>query len=74
MLQVIQDIGDFFQFIVDMFKALFEIIASVVTVLGKCVVFVADIASAVPLWLSIPMGILVLVTVLYKVLGREVQS
>jgi len=74
MVKIAQDISDFFTFVVDLFKTFFELIFAIINVLGRCLIFIVDITTAVPAWLAIPVGVLVTVAVLYKILGRESQS
>jgi len=80
----LQSIADGFTAILDalasvgaIFVQVWEIIkavGAVVVLLKSCVVFLVDVITAFPWWLLLPAGILIVVTVLYKVLGREVQS
>lgn len=71
---IIDWITGFFGFIVDMFAALFDLIAELIMVLVSCVAFIGKIVTALPLIFTIPVGILIVVCVLYKILGRETQS
>lgn len=74
MLKIISYIGDFFTFILDMFKLLGNILLSFVRILANCVVFLYDVVSGLPAMLVVAVTALVVIAVLYKVLGRENQS
>lgn len=71
---IIDWITGFFGFIVDMFAALFDLLYELVMVLVAAVVFVGLVVAAMPLMFTIPVGVLIVVCVLYKILGREAQS
>lgn len=71
MLKAIEYLGDFFTFVITLFKTLGEIVISLVTVLGKCVTFLTGIIGALPPLFTVSCGVLIVVCVLYKVLGRE---
>ena len=71
---IIDWITGFFGFIVDMLAALFDLLYELVMVLVAAVVFVGRVVAAMPLMFTIPVGVLIVVCVLYKILGRENQS
>ena len=74
MLKVVEYLRDFFTLVVDLFQALFGVIGSFFKMLGNCVVFLYDVLSAIPTMFLFAVLALVIVTVLYKILGRETQS
>lgn len=71
---IIDWITGFFGFIVDMFSALFDLIYQLIMVLVSCVSFIGRVIASLPLMFTVPVGILIVVCVLYKILGRENQS
>lgn len=71
MTKALEYIGDFFQWFIDLFKTLGQIITSVVSILGTCVDYLKNVLSILPGWMYAVVVVLVIVCVLYKVLGRE---
>ena len=71
MTKALEYIGDFFQWFIDLFKSLGQIITSVVSILGTCVDYLKNVLSILPGWMYAVVVVLVIVCVLYKVLGRE---
>lgn len=71
MTKALEYIGDFFQWFIDLFKTLGQIITSVVSILGTCVDYLKNVLSILPGWMYAVVVVLIIVCVLYKVLGRE---
>lgn len=69
--KVLEYVGDFFQWFIDLFKTLGEVLSSVVSILGTCVDYLKNVLSILPGWMYAVVVVLVIVCVLYKVLGRE---
>lgn len=74
MLKIIEYIKDFFTFILELFKFIGNLLLSLVNILVKCVTFLVKVVSALPTSCVVACIALVIVSVLYKVLGREAQS
>nr|DAM21298.1 MAG TPA: hypothetical protein [Inoviridae sp.] len=74
MLKIIEYIKDFFTFILELFKFIGNLLLSLVNILVKCVTFLVKVVSALPTSFVVACIALVIVSVLYKVLGREAQS
>lgn len=74
MLKIIEYIGDFFSFIIEFIKFIGNMIVSLVEILIKCVGFLVNVISALPTSFVVACTALIIVSVLYKVLGRESQS
>lgn len=69
--KVLEYVGDFFQWFIDLFKTLGGIVTSVVSILGTCVDYIKNVLSILPGWMYAVVVVLVILCVLYKVLGRE---
>lgn len=67
-------IRDFFVFLGRIIIFVVSLIWSVIEILISAVAFLGDVVASLPLWLSVPAGVLIVVCVLYKILGRENQS
>lgn len=67
-------IRDFFIFLGRIIIFIVSLIWSVIEILISAVSFLGKVVSALPIWLSVPAGVLIVVCVLYKILGRENQS
>ena len=67
-------IKDFFVFIGNCIVLLFDVLVSIMKVLGKCVQFLVSVISSLPTFVIVAAGALVVVCVLYKILGREAQD
>ncbi len=67
-------IRDFFIFLGRIIIFVVSLIWSVIEILISAVAFLGKVVSSLPVWLSIPAGVLIVVCVLYKILGRENQS
>lgn len=74
MLKIIEYIKDFFTFILELFKFIGNLLLSLVNILVKCVTFLVKVVSGLPTSFVVACIALVIVSVLYKVLGREAQS
>lgn len=74
MLKIIEYIKDFFTFILELFKFIGNLLLSLVNILVKCVTFLVKVVSALPTSFVVACIALIIVSVLYKVLGREAQS
>lgn len=64
-------VRDFFNFIGTIISSIFFIIWELISVLINIVVFLGDLFIHLPIIISAPATIIVIVSVLYKVLGRE---
>lgn len=67
-------IRDFFKFVGDFIVFVFELLWNLILILVDCVLFIVESFAAMPLWIIAPSTALVIVTVLYKILGREQSS
>ena len=67
-------VKDFFVFIGNCIALLFDVLVSIMSVLGKCVQFLVSVIASLPTFMTVAAGALIVVCVLYKVLGRETQS
>lgn len=64
-------IRDFFLFIGNIIKFVFDLIVSLISILIGAVEFIGGVVSSLPLVFTASITVLVIVCVLYKVLGRE---
>ena len=71
MIKIIQQITDFFGWIISLVKTLGQVIVRFISVLGQCVGYLQDVLSILPSWIYVILVVLIVVCVLYKVLGRE---
>lgn len=60
--------------LVDLFKFVFDFLFTLIQILVSCVVFLGKIIGALPTFITVAALALIVVSVLYKVLGRESQS
>lgn len=67
-------IRDFFVFCGDVIKFVFDLIYSVIGVLTASASWLVTVISSLPALFVIPLTALVVISILYKVLGRENQS
>lgn len=67
-------IRDFFIFLGRIIIFVVSLIWSVIEILISAVAFLGKVVVSLPAWISIPAGVLIVVCVLYKILGRENQS
>lgn len=67
-------IKDFFVFVGQCISLIFDVLVSILSILGACVKFLVDVISALPTFAIVAAGALIVVCVLYKVLGREASS
>lgn len=67
-------IRDFFIFVGRIIIFIVSLIWSVIEILISAVAFLGKVIASLPVWLSVPAGVLIVVCVLYKILGRETQS
>ena len=74
MSKIIEYIQNFFQFILDFFRSIGNLLSSLVRILGLCVNYLRNVLSILPTWMYVIVAVLVIVCVLYKILGREGNS
>lgn len=74
MLRLIEFFKEAFDTVIGIVTGFAGVIASLITVLVKCVSFFGTIINHIPLTFRIALGVLVIVCVLYKILGREGQD
>lgn len=74
MSKIIEYIQNFFQFILDFFRSLGNLLSSLVRILGICVNYLKNVLSILPTWIYAIVAVLIIVCVLYKILGREGNS
>ena len=74
MIKIVENITDFFQWVIDTFKTVGQMIVTLVSILGTCLDYVKNVLSILPTWMYVVLVVLVVVCVLYKVLGREGNS
>ena len=68
---IIDYITVFFQWLIDLFASVFELIWNVIQVILAGANFLFDVITSLPAILTIPATAIVICCVLYKVLGRE---
>lgn len=71
MTKALEYLQSFFQWFIDIFKIIGDVLASVVRILGICVDYLKNVLSILPGWAYAVVVVLIIVCVLYKVLGRE---
>lgn len=74
MSKIIEYIQNFFQFILDFFRSIGNLLSSLVRILGICVNYLRNVLSILPTWMYVVVAVLIIVCVLYKILGREGNS
>lgn len=74
MTKIIEYIGGFFQWFIDLFKSIGSVLTSVISILSSCVEYLKDVLSILPGWMYAVLVVLIILCVLYKVLGREGNS
>lgn len=74
MLQIISSITAFFTTIFDIIRGFGAVIANLIVIIGKAVHFFTAVIGHLPLYFTVPLAALVVVSVLYKILGREGQD
>ncbi len=74
MVKIIEYIHNFFQFILDFFRSIGNLLSSLVRILGICVNYLRNVLSILPTWIYVIVAVLIIVCVLYKILGREGNS
>jgi hypothetical protein len=74
MIRVVEFLKNGFDTFFDIIRGIGSVLYSLITVLGKCVSFMGTVIGHLPLYVSVPVGFLVIVCVLYKILGREGQD
>lgn len=74
MSKIIEYIQNFFQFILDFFRSIGNLLSSLVRILGICVNYLRNVLSILPTWIYVIVAVLIIVCVLYKILGREGNS
>jgi len=73
-LDIITNIKSFFETVFDIVRGFAGVFVNLITILGKCVQFMGTVFAHLPVYFTVPLGILVIVAVLYKILGREGQD
>ncbi len=71
MLKGLEYIQSFFQWFIDLFKTLGQMITTLISILGTCVDYLKDVLGILPPWMYVVLVVLIIVCVVYKVLGRE---
>lgn len=71
MAKMIEYLQNFFQFILDFFRSIGNLLASLVRILGICVDYLKNVLSVLPAWMYAIVVVLIVVCVIYKILGRE---
>ncbi len=71
MTKILEYIQSFFQWFIDIFKTIGDVLSSVIRILGICVDYLRNVLSILPGWAYAVVVVLIIVCVLYKVLGRE---
>lgn len=71
MLKGLEYIQSFFQWFIDLFKTLGQMITTLISILGTCVDYLKDVLGILPSWMYVVLVVLIIVCVVYKVLGRE---
>lgn len=74
MSKIIEYIQNFFQFILDLFRSIGNLLSSLVRILGLCVNYLRNVLSILPTWIYVIVAVLIIVCVIYKILGREGNS
>jgi hypothetical protein len=65
---------DFFKPIIDFFRFIVDMILSLIDMVKMAITVFTELFKMLPPQISISAGLLVIVCVLYKILGRENQS
>ncbi len=71
MVKIIDSVQSFFQWFIDLFKTLGQVITTLIDILGIAVEYLQNVLSVLPGWAYAVVVVLIIVCVLYKVLGRE---
>lgn len=71
MAKMIEYLQNFFQFILDFFRSIGNLLSSLVRILGICVDYLKNVLSVLPAWMYAIVVVLIVVCVIYKILGRE---
>lgn len=71
MVKGLEYIQSFFQWFIDLFKTIGQLITTLVSILGTCVDYLKDVLGILPSWMYVVLVVLIVVCVVYKVLGRE---
>lgn len=74
MTSLINNIVSFFGTVWGTISGFARVFVNLISILGKCVSFMGAVIGHLPVYFTVPMGILVIVAVLYKILGREGQD
>ena len=74
MIRLIEFVKEGFETFIGIITGFAGVVASLITVLVKCVSFFGTIINHIPLTFKFALGVLVIVCVLYKILGREGQD
>lgn len=74
MLRVVEFLKDGFDTFFEIIRGFGGVVYSLIHVLVKCVQFIVAVVQNMPVVISGAVGVLVIVCVLYKILGREGQD
>lgn len=71
MLKALEYLQDFFSWFIEIVKTIGKVIVRLVSILGKCLEYLQNLLSILPIWMYVILIVLAIVCILYKVLGRE---
>lgn len=71
MIKIAENVTDFFQWFIDLFKSIGELFTTLFSILSACIDYIKNVLSILPSWMYAVVIVLVIVCVVYKVMGRE---
>lgn len=74
MLDIISSIKEFFGTIFDVVRGFALVFVNLLSIVQKAGNFIVTVIGHLPVYFTIPLGVLVIVAILYKILGREGQD
>ena len=74
MSDILASINNFFNYVKDLISDFGSLLHKLIILLGSALSYLKVFASIFPIWLTIPIFVLIAVCILYKVLGREGSS
>ena len=74
MIRVVEFLKEGFDTFFEIIRGIGGVIYSLISVLVKCVQFMGTVIAHLPVLFTVSVGVLVIVCVLYKILGREGQD
>lgn len=74
MSNILSSIYNFFNYIKDLISDVGSLFRKIIILLGSALNYIKVFISIFPVWLTVPILVLVAVCILYKVLGREGAS